>query len=501
MARRATRHWGVFTGATLAAVSAGFRPATGDSAPGTPAPTAVTVTADPVPRQRFVGLGASLVTDDRSSSPAAVARLTPFQRTLPAELLWTEAGFRILRLWFDPTKYAPTAAGPRDPSYFVHAYLDTHRLADARAAGATTLLLGPDRVPDYLGDGHGHLTDAGVAAYAALVADFLKDMAGRGVRFDATGVLNEPNDRPIRFTDAQWPAVVKALRAALDARGLGHVAVVAPESANCGDDAYRAVDALRGDPAAWAALSGVATHSYHNCATAGMADRAAGKDYWVTEAGGIFDGDEGPADDVQAAGVAARFLNDVNHGATHWVFFIGYELADPAGNTCRVIRYADDPFAVTVERKYHYLKQLSAAFDAGSVFRRSTSSLDGDMTYKYGPKPRVNAAVARNPDGTWTVGLADFTSDRLVGPTADPAYRDRRLVDPDDLGGRPSESFTVTVRLPELAAAGDLTFRARRSGNGRTDAVDVPVQMHAGTLAVTLDPLDLVTLRSVPPGR
>ena len=463
-----------------------------------PPPTAVTITADAGAHQRFAGLGASLVTDDRSS-PAEVARLTPFQRQLPAELLWTEARFRILRLWFDPTKYAPTATGPRDPSYFVHAYLDTHRLADALAAGATTLLLGPDRVPDYLGDGHGHLSDAGVPAYAALVADFLKDLAGRGVRFDATGVLNEPNDRPIKFTDAQWPTVVKALRAALDARGLSHVAVVAPESSNCGDDADRAVDAIRRDPAAWAALGGVATHSYHNAATVGMADRAAGKDYWITEAGGTFDGDEGPADDVQAASVAARFLNDVNHGATHWIFFIGYELADPAGNTCRVLRYTDDPFAVTVQRKYHYLRQLSAAFDVGARFRRATSSLDGDMTYRYGPKPRVNAAVAANPDGTWSIGLTDFTSDRLAGPTADPAYRDGRLVNVEDMGGRPSQSFHVTVRVPELAGTGDVTFRLRRSDGGLTDAVGVPVQMRAGRLQVDLGPLDLVTLRSVPP--
>ena len=459
-------------------------------------PTPVTVTADAAAHQRFAGLGASLVTDDRA--PASIAKLTPFQRRLPHELLWTEAGFRILRVWFDPTKYAPTATGPRDASYFVHAYLDTDRIADARAAGVTTLILGPDRVPDYLGDGHGHLSDAGALAYADLLADFLKDMAGRGVRFEATGVLNEPNDRPIKFTDAQWPAVVKRLRAALDARGLGHVSVVAPESANCGDDTYRAVDAIHADPAAWAALGGVASHSYHNGATVQMADRAAGKDYWITEAGGIFDGDEGPADDVQACSAAARFLNDVNHGATHWIFFIGYELADPAGNTCRIIRYTDDPFAVTVEQKYHYLRQLSAAFDVGATFRRSTSSLDGAMTYKYGPKPRVNAAVARNPDGSWAVGLTDFTSDRLTGPAADPAYRDRQLVDPDDLGGRRSESFAVTVRLPEMAAAGDVVFRARRSGNGRTDAVDVPVQMHAGTLTVDLAPLELVTLRSVP---
>ncbi len=453
----------------------------------------ITVTVDTVPRQRFVGLGASLVTDDRSS-PAEVAGLTPFQRKLPGELVWKEAGFRILRLWFDPTKYAPTADGKRDPSYFVHAYIDTHRIEDARAAGVTTLLLGPDRVPDYMGDGHGHVTDAGVVAYAGLLAEFLKDMNGRGVRFEAAGILNEPNDRPIKFSDAQWPLVVKAFRNALDGRELKHVAIIAPESANCGDDAYQKVDAIRADPAAWKATAGLATHSYHNCATVEMADRTDGKDYWITEAGGIFDGDESVGDEVQAASVSARFLNDVNHGVTHWVFFIGYELADPAGNTCRIIKYTDNPFDVQVLEKYHYLRQLQRAFDSGAVFRRATSSVDGDMTYKYGPKPRVNAAVARNPDGTWTIGLTNFTSDRLTGPTADPVYRD--FPAKDDLGARPSQSFDVTVNVPELRDAADALFRVRRSGGGRTDAVDVPVVMHSGRVRVRITPLQLITLRS-----
>lgn len=459
-------------------------------------PTPVTVTADATAHQRFAGLGCSLVTDDRA--PAAIAKLTPFQRQLPHELLWTEAKLRILRVWFDPTKYAPTAAGLRDPSYFAHAYLDTHRIADARAAGMTTLLLAPDRVPDYFGDGQGHLTVAGVTGYADLLADFLADLAARGVRVQAAGVLNEPNDRPITFTDAQWPAVVKALRAALDRRHLNDVEIVAPESANCGDDAYRVVDAIRADPAAWAALGGVGTHSYSMAATPEMADRAAGKDYWITEAGGTFDGDEAPGDDVQAASVAARFLNDVNHGATHWIYFIGYELADPAGNSDRLLVTTEDPPAVRLQQKYHVLRQLSDAFDVGAGFRRCRSSLAGDMTYRYGPKPRVNVAVARDPDGSWAIGVADFTSDQLVGPTAVAPYNDPKRVDPVNLGGRPSESFRVTVRVPELAGP-DVTFRVRRGGPGRTDAVDVPVQMHGGAVSVDVGPLEVVTLRSVPP--
>ena len=460
-------------------------------------PTPVTITADPTPRQRFAGLGCSLVTDDRA--PSAIAKLAPFQRQVPHQLLWGEARLRILRVWFDPTKYAPTAGGPRDAGYFVHAYLDTHRLADARAAGMTTLLLAPDRVPDYFGDGRGGMTDAGVVGYADLIADFLADMDRRGVRFEATGVLNEPNDRPVKPTDVQWPALVKRLRAALDARHLQHVSIVAPESTNCDDTALRTVDALRADPAAWAAVGGVATHSYNMAATPAMADRLDGKPYWVTEAGGLFDGEESPGDAVQAASVAARFLNDVNHGVTHWVYFIGYELADPHGDSDRMLVTRDDQ--VQIQLKYHHLRQLSAAFDVGAVLRRCSSSLDGPMTYTYGPKPRVTAAVGRNPDGSWAIGLCDYTSDRLAGPTADAALANPKRANVAAIGGRPAEAFTVTVRVPELAESGDMTFHVRRGGPGRTGAVDPPVQMRGGAVTVDVGPLDVVTLRSAGPVR
>jgi len=35
--------------------------------------------------------------------------------------------------------------------------------------------------------------------------------------------------------------------------------------------------------------------------------------------------------------------------------------------------------------------------------------LDPEMTWTYGKKPKLIAAAARNADGTWAVGLANFT--------------------------------------------------------------------------------------------
>ena len=303
-------------------------------------------------------------------------------------------------------------------------------------------------------------------------------------------MLNEPNDRPVKPSDAQWPVLIKALRAALNARGLQSVGIVAPESANCGADAYAVVDSIHADPIAWKDLQGVATHSYNNAATEDMAGRAKGKEYWITEAGGITDADEDAHDSLQAASAASRFLNDVNHGVTHWQFFIGAEQADPKGNTGRIFKY-DLPYHLTILQKYYSLKQLSQAFDTGAVFRHSVSSLEGEMTYTYGKKPHLKAAVARNPDGTWAIGLSNFTA---------PAFQDAD--DPGNFAlhnsGCHAQAYTVTVYVPELARVNLLRFAVYRSGRNQGDAPAGSAVMHRGIVTLpSVEPLNLVTLRSL----
>ncbi len=185
-----------------------------------------------------------------------------------------------------------------------------------------------------------------------------------------------------------------------------------------------------------------------------------------------------------------RFLNDVNHRVTHWQFFIGAEQADPNGNTGRLLKYETAPFQLTVLQKYYYFQQLADTFGVGAVFRHSLSSLEGEMNYAYGKKPRVNAAVARNPDGSWGVGLANFTA---------PEFRDAD--DPNDFAlhnsGYAAKRFAVTVRVPELAALKTLRFAVRRSNSGVNNATAGTLLMRNGEITVPdLAPLDLITLRS-----
>jgi hypothetical protein len=46
------------------------------------------------------------------------------------------------------------------------------------------------------------------------------------------------------------------------------------------------------------------------------------KQHWMTEASD--NGNESEADVNLAAATGVRFLNDLNHGVTHWVYFIGF---------------------------------------------------------------------------------------------------------------------------------------------------------------------------------
>ena len=112
------------------------------------------------------------------------------------------------------------------------------------------------------------------------------------------------------------------------------------------------------------------------------------------------------------------------------------------------------------------------------------------MTYTYGKKPRINAAVARNPDGSWAVGVSNYTA---------PTFRDAD--DEKDFplhnSGFAAKTFAVTVRVPELAKGGTLRFAVRRSNSGVNNVPAGSVVMHNGVVVIEgVKPLDLVTLRS-----
>lgn len=451
------------------------------SAAETAKPSEVTITAGTQARQKFAGLGASIFPWVPSSRYNA--EVTPKQTAQMANMIWRDSRFRSVRLWIHP--------GAEPVSYYVDGFFKTGKLQAVMAAGGTDLLLAPEYLPADMNDGKGYIKETDIPRYANILADFILDFKKQtGILINHSGILNEPNDRPVKFSDAQWPRMIKAFRQALDARGLKMVKIIAPESANCSEDAYRVVDSIHSDPTAWRALAGIATHSYNNAATEAMAGRSLGqKPYWMTEASDI--GPEASGDALRAASVASRFLNDINHGVTHWMHFIGFEEADPKDNATRIIAYNASPFRITRFQKYAYYKQLSQTFDVGAVLRHSTSDKEGEMTYTYGKKPRINAAVAKNPDGTWAIGLSNYTA---------PSFSDAE--DPKNFelhnSGYSAKTFRITVRIPELAKRKKMRFAVRRSNSNVNNVALQNVIMQNGVVVVqNVQPLDLITLRSL----
>ena len=457
-----------------------------------PGAEATTITVQPGARQVFAGLGTSL-----GNWEGEYAKLTAPERARLADLFWLGLNMKSLRLWLNLNEYAPTPEA-RLTADFRRRYVDSGIIADAQARGVVDLVLAPDNMPEFLkakrpGGPHDFaLRDEGIATYARLIAEFVAQIrAETGILINVTGIQNEPNDLD-RISDEQMAGVVKALRAELDTRGLAAVRIIAPESANVDSTFYDPADRLRADPAAWSALTGLASHSYGMAATPEAAARLAAsgggnlKEYWMTEASD--NGPEAAGDASRAAALAARFLSDTNQRTTHWVHFLGFEVPDPNDNATRIIAYQANPLRLTIFQKYYYYQQLTATFDVGATFRQSTSSTAGGMVWTYGKKPHLTAAAARNPDGSWGVGLCNFTSPRFSDDPAEPN---------SSTNGGAARTVAVTLRIAELADAGTVKFAIHRSGPHLTNAAEGTLVADEGMVTLSVEPLELVTLRSV----
>ncbi len=448
--------------------------------------TDVKITVASGARQTFNGFGTSI-----GNWTQGYQKLSADDRERLAQTMWSDLHFNTLRLWVNLNEFSPTP-GEKSVSEFKARYIDSGIVADAKRHGVTTLLLAPENLPPYLAvpasDGRALKEDA-AEAYADVVASFIATVRDQaGVVIDVTGLQNEPNDKD-HFSDAQLVVITKRLRQQLDADGLKQVRIIGPENGSVDGTFYSAVDALHADPVAWQALSAIASHSYNMGATEEAERRKDGKDYWMTETSD--NGPEVTGDAHRAATLASRYLNDMNHGVTNWIHFLGFETDDPNDNATRIIALQPDGSGWTAFLKYQYYRQLSAAFLPGAVFRRSSSSLDQTMTWTYGKKPRLNAASARNADGTWSIGLSNYTA-------ADFSEQGDSGKWEIDQEGRPATTCAVTVQIDELATAGDLLLNVWRSTQAGMEAAPTTVPMHEGRFTIDVAPFELVTLRSKP---
>jgi hypothetical protein len=213
-----------------------------------------------------------------------------------------------------------------------------------------------------------------------------------------------------------------------------------------------------------------------------------GKQYWMTEAGQALplSYDEQPGNTAEASTVAARFLNDMNHSVTHWMWFIGIGHYDshPNNDSGQVLARPNDMTGgIKYNSEYYYLKQLRAAFKLGSVFREARypsgiSEYGQRMTWDYGRKPAITVAMAKNPTGFWGIGIVNTTG--LTNDGEDAIFY-------------PAVTYQVSVKIPVNAPKSYSVYRSNPSGytfNGSVTANS------SDNLIIPVAPRELVTLQS-----
>lgn len=258
----------------------------------------------------------------------------------------------------------------------------------------------------------GTLLPAHEDVYARYLARAAQELTAAGLRVRAMSVVNEPGhstaDYPTMAMDvAQQGRVATLLRAELDARGLGHVGVLAHD--HNWDGAASAVAALTGE--AGDAYAGAAFHCYGGDVSAqgSVVAAAPGKDVWTTECSG--------------GGWSSSFADDLRWGARTMVIgafrygsvaTLWWNLAlDPSGGPrnggcqdCRGVLTVD-PATGTVTRnvELYSLAHVGRFLPRGSVRiatpERSASGVES-VAYRT-PEGRVVLVLLNDAPSTQTV--------------------------------------------------------------------------------------------------
>lgn len=419
-----------------------------------------TISVAPASAGRFLGFGMGQARNDPH-----FARLPDAARHAALQRVFGEMPVDWLRLWAsDDSEWngASLASG------VATTYLDSGMIAEIAEIAAPQLLLAP---------GHKRLAAMpGVAAYTDAIAEaILRLRDAHGLAVAVTGLANEPHD----LTQDFIVEGVKRLRDALDSRGLGEVGIVAPESANVNRRTIARMAALRGDPAAWNALRGLAAHSYGMALTSEARELAQGRELWVTETGWGMPGrrpnGDGEFHAMDAAIVAARFLSDLNHGATHWLYFQGARSAGrdrPNARRTHALVTASEDGRIEAEPRCAMLTGLANHFARDTSMHSCHSSVDADMVWTWGAKPTALAAYGEGADGHARMAIANITGIPSRGRRARFAPRERlelRLELP-----RAEERWSLVARRGgEMRELGAVTSDAR----GECEVVVEPLEV------------------------
>lgn len=426
-------------------------------------------------QQEFKGLGISnRFYGGFDNTPADLAGRDQLTDKIVGDLKLT-----FLRVWIYP-RVNKTPQQMVDE--FASGYINSGQWAEFKKRGMNTLIGAP------AGPTHAHpstVSGYDINQWCDDIATFYQLLKQQhGIEFQTTGLANEPQ----LWSTAQIVEGVKKLRVALDNRGMQNLKIFAAEWASVDTQAHAGMDALKADSEAWAALGGIGIHSYGMAATTRSYNVIKGTDlnYWQTES--CDPGREEPGNTRSAVLTATRLLNDLNHGVSHWSYFIGFMPTgfNDSDSGTKLAVWDNNLNQARYHLKYHYLKQLSQTFDVGSSIRRVTNPgrynyQSSDLQFGYGnTKAACNAAVALNPDGSWAIGLTNNTG----------------LASSPEAIFRPTAILDLTVEIPELAGSGNINFNVTRSSGSSQIVSEGVVTMVGGRVTVTVNPRDLVTLRS-----
>jgi hypothetical protein len=420
-----------------------------------------TLTVGTEPRQTFKGFGFSF----EQGTP--YADLSDEHRALVDQLLFRDLNTTVIRLWY----------GPGEPEPLRDDFLAAGVIDGALRNGVEEILLAPW---DYLGNPEAHARQ--IAEDVRIIRE------DYGIPITATGLINEPSSKDWKILPPEhFIPLQVAIRRELDARGLSDVTILSPEWASADRAARGWFDVVETSPEAMASFDAFATHSYNMAAAPDLADRVLkhNKDYWVTEAGGPKrDGSAEFAYDF-AATASSRFLNDLNNGVTHWIWFIG--LSHTSRDVYQKLVMCEGECASTnriyENYTYHHIKQVTSAFKPGTEMRHVTSDLPRfpDLHYTYGPKPPLQAAAGVAPDGRWVVAVVNDT----VGGS-------RRIASWED-----PKTYVVTIEVPELEDVPGLAFDlCRTNAEVRMDCDSIDLVAGRATLEIVSS--ELITLIAQP---
>jgi hypothetical protein len=360
------------------------------------------------------------------------------------------------------------------------------------------------------------------------------------MHFSWLGIVNEPNDTKEGILDTvkaadgsdsifvqrrvpvpMYPELVKIMRRSLDAYGLDSMKIMGPEVSSVDDVCYQYLNAVQADSAAMEAFEVLFSKAYNMCASKDMkkfaldnnlpylaaagANTIEGKASWMRQ----FPYENTTDNTHYAADAAARILNDLNHGVTHWATYFNVQEFYHVEPSHRLIWRFDNMLAamgsisdaengfelgpdlyLVISLKYYYMKHLAQTMDAGGIFRNTRISTNlptgtsEDMVYTYGRKPDIESATLYNPDSTMTAAIVNLTG--AISDTAETpkfTYGD-------------SVAYTVNITVEEMADIPKVKFGVIRSNQTLRLAAQDSVTMTNGTMSITVAPLELVTLRS-----